>query len=180
MHYSRKGDNFIDASKFTGSATLNGGDGSDILWGGSGNDLLNGGNGADWLSGGAGDDQLNGGANRDILVGGLGRDVLYGATASTNESAENILIGGSTLQDNSKPANQALLLTWSSSNLLQQRLTTIQSAGFKLNKNTVANDNSIDSLIGSDGFDWFLLQTTAINADIHNADAQEKARWLTW
>ncbi len=48
--------NDLDASLFTGDATLVGGDGNDTLTGGSGNDTLVGGDGDDTLNGGLGDD----------------------------------------------------------------------------------------------------------------------------
>jgi Ca2+-binding RTX toxin-like protein len=72
------GANRIDASAYTGTATLLGGDGNDTLLAGSGNDSLDGGNGADSLDGGSGNDVLNGEAGNDTLVGGLGNDQLLG------------------------------------------------------------------------------------------------------
>src|SRR5882672_4580326 len=47
----------IDASAFTGNATLTGNTGDDILIGGSGNDVLTGGTGTNTLTGGAGNDR---------------------------------------------------------------------------------------------------------------------------
>lgn len=58
-------DNTIDASGFTGRATL---------LGGNGNDSLQGGSGADSVDGGAGNDTVGGGLGSDKLVGGSGTD----------------------------------------------------------------------------------------------------------
>ena len=99
----------LDASSFTGNATLDGGPvdvtvmggpGSDSLFGGDGHDLilgnggndvlegndgddtLRGGTGNDFLSGSNGDDTLNGGDGNDLLNGGLGNDALSGYTGT--------------------------------------------------------------------------------------------------
>ena len=66
------GDNAIDASAFTGSAWLSGGEGDDDLEGGSGSDILLGGLGADELTGGPGNDLLVGGGGIDTLVEDFG------------------------------------------------------------------------------------------------------------
>ncbi len=59
--------NRIDASAFSGNATLIGQDGNDTLIGGSGTDRLSGDSGADSLDGGTGADTLDGGADSDTL-----------------------------------------------------------------------------------------------------------------
>ena len=74
------GNNTLDASGFTGSATLLGGLGDDTLRGGAGDDYLDGGPGSDLLRGGAGHDELlGGGGSGDDLGGEAGDDVLYGS-----------------------------------------------------------------------------------------------------
>ena len=55
--------NTLNASGFTGAATLQGGDGNDVLIGGSGNDSLLGEAGNDTLTGGGGMNTLNGGTH---------------------------------------------------------------------------------------------------------------------
>ena len=81
------GANRIDASFFSGSATLFGLGGNDTLEGGSGHDSLMGGadndvirarDGNDTLEGNAGDDLLAGGLGNDSLLGGDGDDTLVG------------------------------------------------------------------------------------------------------
>ncbi|MFM9962616.1 MAG: DUF4394 domain-containing protein [Planctomycetaceae bacterium] len=68
----------LDASAFTGGATLIGGSGNDTLIGGSGNNVLNGSAGADSITGGGTSDTLLGGAGNDTLVGNDGNDSLNG------------------------------------------------------------------------------------------------------
>ncbi|MBM3970209.1 MAG: hypothetical protein FJ302_10140, partial [Planctomycetes bacterium] len=67
----------VDAT-FTGSVTMNGGDGLDTLLGGSGSDSLIGGTGNDSLVGNDGSDTINGGDGNDCISGGLGDDVMTG------------------------------------------------------------------------------------------------------
>src|SRR5437773_3762346 len=70
----------LDASAFTGSATLTGNTGDDTLIGGSGNDVLTGGDGTNALTGGSGDDRyvFGDGIETDTVneLGGGGTDTL--------------------------------------------------------------------------------------------------------
>ncbi|MEM6447679.1 MAG: calcium-binding protein, partial [Cyanobacteria bacterium P01_D01_bin.123] len=68
------GDNFLDASVFSGNVTLAGFSGADRLLAGSGDDRLDGGRGEDVLTGNEGSDTLVGGLNDDTLTGGGGVD----------------------------------------------------------------------------------------------------------
>ncbi len=70
--------NTINASKFTGSVTLLGGDGNDTLTGSGSNDSLDGGNGDDSLIGGAGADTLLGGNGSDLFDDSLTGNTLNG------------------------------------------------------------------------------------------------------
>ncbi len=70
--------NHLNASLFSGDATLDGAAGADLLRGGFGNDVLFGGTGNDRLYGNDGDDSLNGQDNNDVLFGGNGNDTLNG------------------------------------------------------------------------------------------------------
>jgi len=82
--------NVIDASAFTGQATINGGAGNDTVFGGSGSDLLDGGAGTDIVSGNGGNDQIQGGGGAgDVLDGGSGNDVITGS----NDGADSITGG---------------------------------------------------------------------------------------
>ena len=84
------GDNVLDASAFTGSVTLAGGEGNDTLLGGSGDDLLDGGLGTDVVSGGAGNDEIRGGGGAgDTLAGGAGDDVIRGS-----DDGGDVITGG--------------------------------------------------------------------------------------
>jgi len=68
----------MNASAFTGRATLKGGSGDDTLIGGSGGDYLYGESGNDSLKGSSGSDRLYGGDGHDNLYGQGGTDRLYG------------------------------------------------------------------------------------------------------
>jgi Ca2+-binding RTX toxin-like protein/cyclophilin family peptidyl-prolyl cis-trans isomerase len=91
------GNNTIDATAYTGNATLDGAAGNDTLLGSTGassllgntgndslignvgNDTLLGGDGSDTLLGGDGNDSVDGGAgDNDRVTGGLGNDTLNG------------------------------------------------------------------------------------------------------
>lgn len=120
--------NKMDASNFSGSATLDGGTGNDTLIGGSGNDLIiggpdtiaigvtdndslmgNGGNdtikggaGADFIDGGDGNDGLAGGDGNDTMKGGNGNDTILGqgGNDSLRGGAGRDLIQGGLGKDN--------------------------------------------------------------------------------
>ena len=70
----------LDATGFSGQATLYGGSGNDTLLGGSGNNYIVGGAGKDYLSAGSGNTILVGTAGSgDTLIGGPGEDTIYGS-----------------------------------------------------------------------------------------------------
>ncbi len=83
------GRNLLNASMFSGDATLNGLGDNDVLRGGLGNDILLGGTGNDRIYGGLGDDSLQGQDGNDQLWGGDDDDALAG------EAGNDILRGGS-------------------------------------------------------------------------------------
>ena len=72
------GKNSLNASLFSGDATLIGGGDNDLIRGGSGSDILYGGTGNDRIYGGPGDDNLNGQDGNDQLWGEAGEDTLRG------------------------------------------------------------------------------------------------------
>ncbi|NOX54666.1 MAG: calcium-binding protein, partial [Planctomycetes bacterium] len=98
--------NTIDASDFSGSTTLHGGDGDDSLIGGrqrdrihgeGGNDTTRGGPGDDLLYGGDGDDDLFGDEGHDQIRGGRGADDLDGGDGDDElhgEDDDDVLRGG--------------------------------------------------------------------------------------
>jgi Ca2+-binding RTX toxin-like protein len=157
------GHNTLNATGFTGNVTLTGLAGNDRLLGGSGNDMLSGGEGHDWISGGGGNDTLNGGNGRDILVGGLGSDRLNQAGFAADD---DILLGGTTNFDTNSTAMAAFVLAWSDNSSFADRVTAITTTGvgankYRLNANTVKDDNSLDQYLGGSGNDWFFAQLTA-------------------
>ena len=88
--------NNLDASLFSGNATLDGAANNDVLRSGSGVDTLFGGTGNDRLYGGAGDDVLNGQDGSDQLFGDAGDDILNGGNGDDllNGSADNDSLNG--------------------------------------------------------------------------------------
>jgi len=113
----------IDASGFSGRATLTGNTGADTLIGGSGDDVLTGGGGDDTLTGGAGDDRyvFDAAWGKDTLneSGGLGggNDILdfssildidtHPITVSSNRDTISRKFGSSELDQGSTTATQA-------------------------------------------------------------------------
>jgi Ca2+-binding RTX toxin-like protein len=104
----------LDASAFSGSVTLMGGDGDDILIGGSGDDILMGGGGNDLLRGGSGNDiyrfDVDHVLGADIVdeVPGGGLDMLDFAETTSVGITVNLAL---TTQQVVHPANLRLTLT---------------------------------------------------------------------
>ncbi len=70
----------LDATGYSGQATLFGGSGNDTLLGGSGDDYIVGGAGHDRLSAGSGNSILVGtSGSGDTLIGGTGQDTIFGS-----------------------------------------------------------------------------------------------------
>jgi hypothetical protein len=133
-------------------ALVFGGDGNDVLdaSGSTANNVLVGGAGSDWLVGGGG---------RDLLIGGLGADTVRG------NGGDDIIIGGTTTYDGNVQALLAILREWGRTDAdyttrvkhLQGRLSGGLSGSYLLTSTTVDDDNSIDSLSGGAGQDWFFV-----------------------
>lgn len=83
------GNDQINASTLSLAVQLDGGAGADQLTGGGGHDILAGRGGNDTLSGGDGNDTVSGGSGSDRLIGGNGNDRLDGQGGS-----KDILTGG--------------------------------------------------------------------------------------
>ncbi len=108
------GNNTLDASAFSGSATLMGGDGDDILMGGSGDDILIGGGGNDLLRGGSGNDIYR--FDVDGLLGADLVDEAAGGGLDMLDFSETTSVGiqvnlGLTTQQVVHPTNLRLTLT---------------------------------------------------------------------
>ena len=89
--------NTIDASDFSGVATLMGGDNDDTITGAMGDSVVNGNMGNDSLTGLDADDTLMGGGNDDILNGGGGVDMLTGQAGNdtlTGGTGNDVVNGG--------------------------------------------------------------------------------------
>ncbi len=151
-----------------GNDTLLGSLGHDRIRGGSDNDNLYGDSGNDVLLGESGNDNLNGGFGRDLLIGGLGSDSLEAG------ADDDILISGTTTHDANDVALGLIMAEWTSDRSYQARVKNLRGISrrnpdfddrlngsvFLINRGsgaTVMNDNSYDSLTGSGGLDWFML-----------------------
>jgi Ca2+-binding RTX toxin-like protein len=82
------GDNLLDATAFSGQASLHGGLGNDTLRGGHGDDNLDGGGGNDRIAGNQGADRANGGSGNDVILGHGGNDTLLGG------AGDDSILGG--------------------------------------------------------------------------------------
>jgi Ca2+-binding RTX toxin-like protein len=173
------GDNVIDATAFTGTATLNGGAGNDVLLGGTGNDVLNGGEGDDWLSGNLGNDQLLGLAGSDVLIGGGGSDKLNSSAQTSSGAGSDILIGAIFTQANDLNAIAWITQTVASPDTFANRVDQLKNIGvgpgsvYKLNAVTITDDTAMDEYFGGEGEDWFLAHISAPNAEIVDALGEE-------
>jgi len=141
----------IDATGFTGNATLMGGAGNDILKAGTGNTVLVGGGGNDQLFGSALPH-----AGRALLIGGAGSDTLVGGSNS------DLLIAGSTDFDTNLVALNAIMAEWTSTSSYATRikylmgtLTRGKNGSMLLTASTVHDDGGKDVLTGGGGQDWF-------------------------
>lgn len=151
-----------------GDDTLLGVNGNDRIRAGSGDDSIDGGSGNDVLLGESGRDTLSGGSGRDLLIGGLDSDSLDGG------ASDDILIGGTTTHDANDVALGLIMAEWSSARTYRARVNNLKGisrgnphfnnrlngSAFLINRSsapTVFNDNSKDSLTGSTGMDWFML-----------------------
>jgi Ca2+-binding RTX toxin-like protein len=159
------GNNFLDASAFSGQVTLSGDTGNDTLWGGSGNDLLNGEGGNDILVGNGGNDNLLGGAGRDLLLGGLGTDALDGGTD------DDIVIGETTAHDGNQAAQDAILAQWTTTSV--NYATRIANLAALLNSSTVFSDGEVDTLTRGKGLDWFFAAYLSdLLTDLHRGGTE--------
>lgn len=165
------GKNTIDASGFTGSVVLDGGDGDDTLIGGSSADVLKGGIGNDKITGNAGADLIVGGAGNDTLNGGAGDDtfmfsgsvqlgsdsIVVGDTVGTNTLDFSQLTVGLTRLDlgltGTQAVNSILKLTLNQNNAISNVMGT--SAGDVIIGNALDNvllgRGGDDALVGNGG-----------------------------
>lgn len=157
-------------SQISGTAVLFenaiGGSGNDFLNGNTLANRLEGGNGNDTILGLAGNDALFGGNGRDFIIGGIGADTIDGG------ADEDLLIGGSTIHDGNQTALGLIFNEWNRTNLgYTGRITNLRNGGglngtTKINAASIINDNTIDTMVGGIGSDWFWAQTGGVLPDV--------------
>jgi fibronectin-binding autotransporter adhesin len=147
------------------------------LYGGDGNDRLNGGNGPNVLLGGAGNDTITGGSGRDLVIGGTGADQIVG------NGGDDLMVGGTTAFDGNDAALQAIDAEWTSGHDFATRIANLSGDstnpgfGSRLNGGyfliplqTVFADGAADSLTGSSGADWYIVDASDLVNGANNND----------
>ncbi len=142
------------AQSVNGIENIQGGSGNDVLIGNDSNNIIYGGAGDDIIMGRGGDDHLFGDAGMDIVLGGDGADVLHGGIG------EDILIGNRVTFESNLDRVRTVQTEWLDlTKPILNRVNKIRQ-GFPnpatgLNATTVLDDGSQDTMVGSDGIDWF-------------------------
>ncbi len=83
----------------------------------------------------------------------LGSDIVRGG------NGDDLLIGGTTSYDDDNQSLSQILALWSAPQTLAQRVAalTVQDSPLRLSLgDTVQHDQSLDSLVGNAGADWYL------------------------
>jgi Ca2+-binding RTX toxin-like protein len=117
-------------------------------------------------------------AGRNLIIGGGGKDTLTGG------SGGDILIGGRTAYDTNVAALDALLATWSRTDLsynarvaaLQSGVSYLDSTGTHsaaLTPSNVFDDAASDILNGGSGQDWFFAHFGSNSDTINNEQVGE-------
>lgn len=127
---------------FEGTDFLDGGAGQDSLYGENDNDTLYGRGGADLLDGGAGDDVLYGNGGKDVLYGYTGQDSLEGGNGhdTLDGGTGNDQLWGGKGNDSLNGGAQDDVLD-----------------GVRASNNSHSGVNTIDTLLGGEGADAFIL-----------------------
>jgi Ca2+-binding RTX toxin-like protein len=149
--------NNVDASAFTGSATLRGGEGDDTLLGGSGDDSLEGESGNDSLAGNGGHDLLYGGTGDDAIDGGQGNDTAEGFTG------DDTILGG-TGNDTLYGMYDNDSLDGGSGNDLLSSFADVPSVTTTTNDTLTGGEGS-DTLEGGPGDDVYVFGTAGAAAE---------------
>ena len=177
-------DNVIDLYDSDVSAIIRGGGGNDRLYGGQGNDTIYGENGDDLIAGLEGNDRLFGGAGNDVLMGEAGIDLLDGG------SGDDLMTGGFFSHlGYYAPADgrDSILAVWRNNTLpYSQRVALLQTTGVGANQQyklipvaTASDDQSVDTLIGGSGFDWFFAKGSGTGKETDLPQAGVRDRLLS-
>jgi Ca2+-binding RTX toxin-like protein len=124
-----------------------------LLHGGDGNDEIIGGMGSNLVFGDGGNDKLTAGVRSDLLVGGDGSDSLFDAPGN------DVLLGGRLSYQLTGDFLRQMLQQWSAS--------ATQNTRFK---QSVTDDNAVDTLFDTFGDDWYLLNHGDFRTDLVTMD----------
>lgn len=130
------------------------------LYGGEGNDTLYGSNGPNILVGGAGNDSLRGGKDGDLLIGGSGADTLKGLDGDDILLAADFMAGESFSDIQS--ALRYIMEQWSAPSSYSTRINVLYDYVWS----RVTDDDSVDTLFGGEGLDWFFANLTGGTRDL--------------
>jgi hypothetical protein len=128
-----------DVTSFSGIQNLTGGQGNDII---------------------IGDDNANsliGQGGRDLLVGAGGEDALEGG------GGEDLLIGGSTIYDEDDAELRDIRAAWTRDLPYRDRISLLSAL---LNPDTISDDESVNTLTGGAGLDWFFANPIDVVTDL--------------
>jgi hypothetical protein len=105
---------------------------------------------------------------------------VYRLNRAGEDGDDDILIGGTTRYDRNADAAGALVQAWSAALPTATRVSNIRSVGvgpdrFRLNANTVTDDNAVDQFFGGAGNDWFFLRLATEPA---TSTATERTWWV--
>ncbi len=170
------GGNTLNATAYTGNATLDGGSGNDTLLGGSGASSLVGNEGNDSLVGGLGADTLLGGNGTDTLDGGDGNDSVDGGAGIndrvTGGAGNDRLSGGAGIGDILVEFSDASLITLTAktlngngSDIIGTFEVAILTGGNSNNTINAATFAGSTSLTGAGGNDVLIAGTGASTLD---------------
>lgn len=174
--------NTMNASAYSGTASLFGFGGNDFLEGGFGFDSLRGGNNNDVLEGNSGNDTLRGDSGNDVLIGGIGNDSIDGGSGTDrvidsgnfNFTLTNTQLAGNGFNSLSS-IEQATITAGSGNNSITATSFSGSTVVLGLGGNdTIRGGSGTDSLRGGTGNDF--LQGNSGNDILRGEDGDDILR----
>lgn len=156
----------IDASRFTGEATLSGNDRNNVITASAGGSTLNGGKGRDSLIGGAGSDNF-------VYAAGDGKDTISGFTFGTGETADSVNTGAAAVAGVEIDGDDLILKFADSNDFLRIENGAGQNLQFANDYGTVVAQVSEKSLSydGTADLYWAAGKSASVSLDENEDDA---------